>query len=342
MRVGREASRAPARRNRQTGVSALRCAFRSGVAHGRHRHPAAGRPARVHDAASRRRMPRGGPRGPRDHRRPGSPRPTATGCSTAAKSGCRAAGSRSSPPGPSRQPRKAVGPDLRRAGGILAPGLVVLPHREQHGDGAAPVPRQPSSTAPRRSSATATRSRNVLDAAGIEMMLEDARQAPLSIFLTVDDPGDLPARDRRRGLDGGKDRRPVRPLARGGAGRRWTSCRLPGATSAATRSSRGPQRGRRSRHLRTGVRRSLRGERRHRHPRGDRPRNRRRSARSENLAVPAADRRRRPGIACRDDQDRHELGASPKRVCVCTDDRDADDLLLFGSTGSRAKRSAPG
>jgi adenine deaminase len=25
-----------------------------------------------------------------------------------------------------------------------------------------------------------------------------------------------------------------------------------------------------------------------------------------------------------------ELGASPKRVCVCTDDRDADDLLLFG------------
>ena len=25
-----------------------------------------------------------------------------------------------------------------------------------------------------------------------------------------------------------------------------------------------------------------------------------------------------------------ELGASPKRVCVCTDDRDADDLFLFG------------
>ena len=25
-----------------------------------------------------------------------------------------------------------------------------------------------------------------------------------------------------------------------------------------------------------------------------------------------------------------ELGASPKRVCICTDDRDADDLFLFG------------
>ncbi len=25
-----------------------------------------------------------------------------------------------------------------------------------------------------------------------------------------------------------------------------------------------------------------------------------------------------------------ELGADPKRVCVCTDDRDADDLFLFG------------
>src|SRR5581483_8674464 len=25
-----------------------------------------------------------------------------------------------------------------------------------------------------------------------------------------------------------------------------------------------------------------------------------------------------------------ELGANPKRVCVCTDDRDADDLFLFG------------
>ena len=43
---------------------------------------------------------------------------------------------------------------------------------------------------------------NVLDAAGIEMMLEDARQAPLSIFLGPEhDPGDLAgARDRRRGL----------------------------------------------------------------------------------------------------------------------------------------------
>ena len=25
-----------------------------------------------------------------------------------------------------------------------------------------------------------------------------------------------------------------------------------------------------------------------------------------------------------------ELGASPKRLCICTDDRDADDLLMFG------------
>ena len=84
---------------------------------------------------------------------------------------------------------------------------------------------------------------NVMDVAGVEAMLEDAREAPLSIFLTV--PSTVPATsaaagDRRRRPHAGQDRRPVRSLAGSGrrSARRWISCRSPWATSAATRSSR--------------------------------------------------------------------------------------------------------
>jgi imidazolonepropionase-like amidohydrolase len=45
----------------------------------------------------------------------------------------------------------------------------------------------------------------------------------------------------------------------------------------------------------------------------------------------AAARRPRPGTACREAiKTITELGASHKRIAVCTDDRDADDLLNFG------------
>ena len=57
---------------------------------------------------------------------------------------------------------------------------------------------------------------NVMDVAGVEAMLEDAREAPLSIFLTVPShgaghfgrTGDCGRRSHAR-----QDRRPVRPLA---------------------------------------------------------------------------------------------------------------------------------
>ena len=55
---------------------------------------------------------------------------------------------------------------------------------------------------------------NVMDVAGVEAMLEDARQAPLSIFLTVPShrARDLAGpRNGGRRPDGGEDRGPVRP-----------------------------------------------------------------------------------------------------------------------------------
>ena len=83
---------------------------------------------------------------------------------------------------------------------------------------------------------------NVMDVAGVEAMLEDARQAPLSIFLTV--PSTVPATSAALetaggDLTAGQDRRPVRPLAGGrrARARRWISCPSPWAMSAATPSS---------------------------------------------------------------------------------------------------------
>ena len=180
---------------------------------------------------------------------------------------------------------------------------------------------------------------NVCDARGIEWMLEDARRAPLSIFLTV--PSTVPATGPRFETAG---RRPHAARRSGGSStagprpsrsaRRWISCRWRWATAGATRSSRRP------------------------------------SARPARLrATSTAANSSRPGAASgitdtHEAIDREiaddflengvwvflrggppttpwnslplaikavtELGANPKRVCVCTDDRDADDLFLFG------------
>ncbi len=71
---------------------------------------------------------------------------------------------------------------------------------------------------------------NVLDVAGVEMMLEDARQAPLSIFLTVPStvPATSPELETAGGdLTAGEDRRASSTAGRKRwrSARRWTSSR---------------------------------------------------------------------------------------------------------------------
>ena len=169
------------------------------------------------------------------------------------------------------------------------------------------------------------------------MMLEDARQAPLSIFLTV--PSTIPAtsagaRDRRRGLTAEKI---------GGLFDRW-----PGGGAGREDGLRAGRPGRRAQP---------------RDPRGGLQRGRPVSGHiygREFVAAYAAsgvtDTHEAIDREIADDlleagiwlflrggppttpwhslpqaiKTVTELGASPKRVCVCTDDRDADDLLLFG------------
>ena len=79
---------------------------------------------------------------------------------------------------------------------------------------------------------------NVLDVAGIEMMLEDARQAPLSVYLTV--PSTVPATTPLLETAGGDlTAEKIGALfdpRRWRWARRWTSCRCARATNAATRS----------------------------------------------------------------------------------------------------------
>jgi adenine deaminase len=179
---------------------------------------------------------------------------------------------------------------------------------------------------------------NVCDARGIEWMLEDARQAPLSIFLTV--PSTVPATGPRFETAGGDltpakigrifDRWPEavalgekmdfvqvamgnrrshavlaeairrgRPVSGHIYGREFVAaCAASGVTDTHEAIDREIS----DDFLENGVWVFLRGG------------NPKTPWNSLPLAIKAVT----------------ELGASPKRVCVCTDDRDADDLFLFG------------
>jgi adenine deaminase len=179
---------------------------------------------------------------------------------------------------------------------------------------------------------------NVCDVAGIEWMLEDARRAPLSIYLTV--PSTVPATNARLETAGGDltpakigkifDRWPEAaalgekmdyiPVAMGDArshailaealkrgrpvcghiyGREFVAA---GAASGVTDTHEAIDREISNDFLENGVWVFLRGG------------NPQTPWHSLPQAIKAVT----------------ELGANPKRVCVCTDDRDADDLFLFG------------
>jgi adenine deaminase len=179
---------------------------------------------------------------------------------------------------------------------------------------------------------------NVCDAAGIEWMLRDARQAPLNIFLTV--PSTVPATSRHFETAGGDltpvkigrlfDRWPEavalgekmdfvqvamgdkrshailaeaikrgRPVCGHIYGREFVAA---GAASGINDTHESIDRDIADDFLENGLWIFLRG---------GPPTT---PWHSLPLAIKAVT----------------ELGASPKRVCVCTDDRDADDLFLFG------------
>ncbi len=179
---------------------------------------------------------------------------------------------------------------------------------------------------------------NVSDVAGIEWMLEDARRAPLSIYLTV--PSTVPATNARLETAGGDltpakigrlfDRWPEAaalgekmdyiPVAMGDArshailaealrrgrpvcghiyGREFVAA---GAASGVSDTHEAIDRDIANDFLENGIWVFLRGG------------NPQTPWHSLPQAIKAVT----------------ELGANPKRVCVCTDDRDADDLFLFG------------
>ncbi len=179
---------------------------------------------------------------------------------------------------------------------------------------------------------------NVCDAEGVEWMLRDARQAPLNIFLTV--PSTVPATSPRFETAGGDltpkkigalfDRWPEalalgekmdfvqvalgdkrshavlaealkrgRPVCGHIYGREFVSA---GAASGITDTHEAISREISDDFLEAGVWVFLRG------------------------GNPSTPWHSLPEAI----KTVTELGASPKRVCVCTDDRDADDLFLFG------------
>lgn len=179
---------------------------------------------------------------------------------------------------------------------------------------------------------------NVCDVAGIEWMLEDARRAPLSIYLTV--PSTVPATNSRLETAGGNltaakigrlfDRWPEaaalgekmdyisvalgdgrshailaaalkrgRPVCGHIYGREFVAA---GAASGVTDTHEAIDREIANDFLENGIWVFLRGG------------NPKTPWHSLPQAIKAVT----------------ELGAHPKRVCVCTDDRDADDLFLFG------------
>jgi adenine deaminase len=179
---------------------------------------------------------------------------------------------------------------------------------------------------------------NVCDAKGIEWMLQDARQAPLSIFLTV--PSTVPATSARFETAGGNlvpskigrifdrwpeavalgekmdfvqvamgDRRSHAILAEALRRGRPVSGHIygvefvaPGAASGVSDTHEAIDREISEAFLENGVWVFLRG------------------------GNPATPWNSLPGAV----KAVTELGANPKRVCLCTDDRDADDLFLFG------------
>ena len=179
---------------------------------------------------------------------------------------------------------------------------------------------------------------NVCDVAGIEWMLEDARRAPLSIYLTV--PSTVPATNARLETAGGDltpakigrifDRWPEaaalgekmdyvavalgdgrshailaealkrgRPVCGHIYGREFVAA---GAASGITDTHEAIDRDIANDFLENGLWVFLRGG----------------NPQTPWHSLPQAIK----AIT--------ELGANPKRVCVCTDDRDADDLFMFG------------
>jgi adenine deaminase len=179
---------------------------------------------------------------------------------------------------------------------------------------------------------------NVCDVAGIEWMLEDARQAPLSIYLTV--PSTVPATNSKLETAGGDltpakigrifDRWPEaaalgekmdyisvalgdarshailaealkrgRPVCGHIYGREFVAA---GAASGVTDTHEAIDRDIADDFLENGIWVFLRGG----------------NPQTPWHSLPQAIKTVT------------ELGANPKRVCVCTDDRDADDLFLFG------------
>jgi adenine deaminase len=179
---------------------------------------------------------------------------------------------------------------------------------------------------------------NVCDAKGIEWMLEDARRAPLSIFLTV--PSTVPATSKKFETAGGD----LVPSKIGRLFDRWPEAVALGEKMDYVQVAMGDRRSHAvlAQALRRG--RPVSG-----HIYG-----------REFVAACAAsgisDTHEAIDRAIADDFLENgvwvflrggnpstpwnslpqairavtELGASPKRVCVCTDDRDADDLFLFG------------
>jgi adenine deaminase len=179
---------------------------------------------------------------------------------------------------------------------------------------------------------------NVLDAAGIEMMLEDARQAPLSIFLTV--PSTIPATSPALETAGGD----LTAEKIGALFDRWPEAVALGEKMDFVQVARGDERSHAILAAALQRGRPVSG-----HIYG-------REFVAAYAASGVTDTHEAIDREIADDlleagiwlflrggppttpwhslpeaiKTVTELGASPKRVCVCTDDRDADDLLLFG------------
>jgi adenine deaminase len=179
---------------------------------------------------------------------------------------------------------------------------------------------------------------NVCDSRGIEWMLEDARQAPLSIFLTV--PSTVPATGPRFETAGGN----LTPAKIGRLFDRWPEAVALGEKMDFVKVAMGD--GRSHAVLAEALRRGrpVSG-----HIYG-------REFVAAGAASGISDTHEAISREIADDflecgvwvflrggppttpwnslpqaiRAVTELGASPKRVCICTDDRDADDLFLFG------------